>query len=121
MRMITITKSFSFSASHTLETLPEDHPCRRLHGHNYEVTVELGAEYLNDNGMVVDYRELDGFKLWLDTRWDHRHLNDVMQYDPTAERLAAYLATTVLEPEFGALLRSVTVSETPKTTAKWTA
>ena len=33
--MFTITKQFYFSASHTLDTLPDDHPCTQLHGHNW--------------------------------------------------------------------------------------
>ena len=35
----TIAKRFSFSASHALTAVPEDHKCRRTHGHNYEVEV----------------------------------------------------------------------------------
>ncbi|HBU96439.1 6-pyruvoyl trahydropterin synthase family protein, partial [Thalassospira lucentensis] len=39
--MFTITKQFAFSASHQLAGLDADHPCSRLHGHNYIVEVEL--------------------------------------------------------------------------------
>jgi 6-pyruvoyltetrahydropterin/6-carboxytetrahydropterin synthase len=44
-----ITKEFHFSASHQLVSLPPDHQCARLHGHNYVVEVELTADdHLND-------------------------------------------------------------------------
>jgi 6-pyruvoyltetrahydropterin/6-carboxytetrahydropterin synthase len=36
-----IGKRFSFSASHFIGGLPAEHPCARLHGHNYEVEVSL--------------------------------------------------------------------------------
>ncbi len=39
--MYTIAKRFTFSASHVIGGLPEEHPCARLHGHNYEVEVVL--------------------------------------------------------------------------------
>lgn len=33
--MTDIAKGFHFSASHQLYRLPEEHPCARMHGHNY--------------------------------------------------------------------------------------
>jgi 6-pyruvoyltetrahydropterin/6-carboxytetrahydropterin synthase len=39
--MYTIAKRFAFSASHVIGGLSVDHPCGRLHGHNYEVEVSL--------------------------------------------------------------------------------
>ena len=86
--MFTITKQFHFSASHQLTGLPADHQCARLHGHNYLVEVALRAEQLNEVGFVVDYGELTAFKMMLDERVDHRHLNDVYLFNPTAENLA---------------------------------
>src|SRR5262249_12296187 len=47
--MYTITKRFAFSASHIIGGLLPDHPCGRLHGHNYEVRGEpaiANARYL---------------------------------------------------------------------------
>jgi 6-pyruvoyltetrahydropterin/6-carboxytetrahydropterin synthase len=42
--MYTIAKRFAFSASHVIGGLPTDHPCARLHGHNYEVEVLAAAD-----------------------------------------------------------------------------
>ena len=44
--MYRITKEFHFSASHQLKDLPDDHPCARMHGHNYVVVIELAGEGL---------------------------------------------------------------------------
>lgn len=113
--MYKISKQFAFSASHILEGLPEDHPCSRLHGHNYIVTVYLKAEVLNDVGFVKDYRELSIIKEYIDNNLDHRHLNDVFSMNPTAENLARKLYSVFVKeiPQ----IYAVEISETPKTSA----
>jgi 6-pyruvoyltetrahydropterin/6-carboxytetrahydropterin synthase len=88
-----------------------------LHGHNYEVKVVLEADNLNEVGFVRDYRELDKFKKWLDTNFDHQCVNDLEQFvgNPTAENMAhsIFEVAAKLYPEIVA----VGVSETPKTWA----
>jgi len=56
--MYTIAKRFAFSASHIIGGLPADHPCGRLHGHNYEIEVILEAPALDAAGFVRDFHEL---------------------------------------------------------------
>jgi 6-pyruvoyltetrahydropterin/6-carboxytetrahydropterin synthase len=75
--MYTIAKTFAFSASHIIGGLPPEHPCGRLHGHNYEVEVILQAAALDGVSFVRDYRELSALKEFLDATLDHNHLNDV--------------------------------------------
>lgn len=113
--MYKISKQFAFSASHILEGLPENHPCSRLHGHNYIITLHLKSAALNAVGFVRDYRELDKIKKYIDDTLDHRHLNDILPFNPTAENMAKYLFDLFKAdiPE----LYAVEVSETPKTTA----
>ena len=115
--MFTITKQFSFSASHQLYNLPDDHPCSRLHGHNYIVEIELQSSGLNEAGFVVDYGDLRRLKRYIDSTLDHRHLNDVTQESPTAEWLAFHLFQYSIDlwPETSA----VRISETPKTWAEY--
>lgn len=86
-----IRKRFTFAASHQLRLLPEDHQCARLHGHNYVVWLELAAAELAGPGFVVDFGDLKAFKVYLDSTLDHRHLNDVLAFNPTAEHLARHL------------------------------
>ncbi|MBA2279721.1 MAG: 6-carboxytetrahydropterin synthase [Actinomycetota bacterium] len=89
--MYRISKRFGFSASHVLHGLGDDHPCSRLHGHNYEVEVLAAAPELDERGFVVDFRELDGVKAHIDATLDHRHLNDVLDGQPSAEAIARHL------------------------------
>jgi 6-pyruvoyltetrahydropterin/6-carboxytetrahydropterin synthase len=116
--MYTITKEFSFSASHILCGLGEGHPCSRLHGHNYRVEVELRSTTLVPPGFVRDYRELSPFRDYLEQEVDHRHLNDLFgDQGVTAERLAErfYAWCRALWPE----VTAVRVSETDKTWAEY--
>ena len=116
--MFRISKQFHFSASHQLPGLPGDHPCARLHGHNYTVTVELASSELDQHGFVRDYRELDALKKYLDDSVDHRHLNEVFgDQRTTAEQLARIFYHWCIErwPE----VTAVSVSETPKSSAEY--
>lgn len=115
----TISKDFAWSASHVLDGLPEDHQCGRLHGHNYVARVTLSGKVVAP-GFVVDYGELAPIKQLVDDVLDHRHLNDVLPFNPTAEHLAEWLLQKVrvlmLEHKNVTGI-AVSVSETPKTWA----
>lgn len=115
--MYTITKEFTACCSHVLTGLDEKHPCSRLHGHNYVIKLELSSEQLNEVGFVYDYRKLDTFKAWVDEVMDHHHLNNIFDFNPTAENIAEHIYTMgkSLIPQ----LVAVEVSETPKTNARY--
>lgn len=132
--MFTIRKEFSFCAGHYLKGLPTEHPCNRVHGHNYKVIVELQSKHMNDAGMVVDYRRLNCLKEYLDKEYDHRMLNDRTEYygttptnSPTAENIARmlfYFFAKILKDmnvtNDDVVLKSVIVKETDKTSATYT-
>ena len=121
-RMYQISKDFPWSASHVLNGLHDDHPCGRLHGHNYVARVTIEAATLDENGFVVDYGRLAPFKAYIDEVLDHRHLNDVTDENPTAEHLAdmltAVAGTCVHGQRDVTMYVTVAVSETPKTWAR---
>lgn len=89
--MYLITKDFAFEAGHHLTKVPEGHKCGRPHGHSYRVRVQLASVELNEMGFVVDYGELDALKQFIDETLDHRVLNEVVDFETTAENLAAWL------------------------------
>lgn len=117
--MYTISKEFQFSASHQLHGLEEGHPCGRVHGHNYVVIVELESKELDERGFVKDYGDLKPIKEYIDNILDHRHLNDILPFNPTAENLAKHLYKTFKYGENYkySQLSGVAVKETPKTEA----
>ena len=87
----TIAKKFSASCSHQLRGVGSNHPCGRVHGHNYVFTLHLADNEVDEKGMVLDYRELDMFKRWVKDSVDHRHLNNIMDDNPTAENIARWI------------------------------
>jgi 6-pyruvoyltetrahydropterin/6-carboxytetrahydropterin synthase len=113
----TISKEFTFSYSHTLDGLPDGHQCARLHGHNAVVRVELAADRLDATGFVIDYGDLSPLGKWLDGTFDHRHLNDTVEFNPTAENLAAHVYQWCQRR--GWPVTAVGWSETPKTWATY--
>lgn len=115
--MFTITKEFKFEASHVLIGMTKNHPCGRLHGHSYVVIVEFQSPKLDEKGFVKDYGDLRPIREYLDKHYDHRHLNDVLQMNPTAEIIANVLYER-FKPDFPQL-KSITVKETKSTTAKY--
>ncbi len=114
--MFRITKQFGFSASHQLFGLAEGHPCSRLHGHNYRVELILEGEP-DARGFVFDYNDLAPFGRMIDDRLDHRHLNEVLPLQPSAENLARWLHGEALR--LGIPAAAVRVSETEKTWAEY--
>ena len=116
--MFRISKRFAFSASHVLHGLGDDHPCSRLHGHNYDVEVLVESDALDARGFVVDFRELDPVKQWIDDTLDHRHLNDVMEGQPSAEAIAK-LVHEWCDRQLPFAVAGVRVWETPRAYAEY--
>lgn len=115
----TISKDFTFSASHQLDGLPADHQCARLHGHNYTLRITISGHVI-EPGFVIDYGELAFIKQHVDEQLDHRHLNDVFDFNPTAENMAGWLADWVairLRERTNITNITASLSETGKTWA----
>ena len=110
-----LSVTLSFSAAHFLRRYRGK--CEALHGHNYQVTVVVGADSLDDSGMLIDFAELKSHLRQALERFDHTCLNDLPEFaqeSPTAEALARVLAGS-LAPRLPGRLRlcSVTVCESP--------
>ena len=76
------------SASHSLPDY--DGPCSSVHGHNWNVFVEVDAEPNPITGMIVDFSKVKS-KL---KELDHKNINDYIS-NPTAENMVEYLLKTV--------------------------
>jgi 6-pyruvoyltetrahydropterin/6-carboxytetrahydropterin synthase len=121
--MYRIGKTFSFEASHHLESLPEGHKCARTHGHSYQVEVILESDVVSGPGFVTDFSDLAAVKAHLDSEWDHRDLSEVMRgAQPTSENVARVIfewSRENLDPRLAALVSAVKVSETRSTWAEY--
>ena len=85
--MYRIKKRLEISGSHKLN-LNYESKCSNLHGHNWIITVYLKSETLDENGMVEDFTHI---KKKIHDRLDHKNLNDVFNFNPTAENIAAWI------------------------------
>lgn len=89
--MYYVKKRIEVSAAHRLN-LDYESKCTNLHGHNWIVTVECCSEKLDTNGMVVDFSAVK--KLVRETM-DHKVLNEIFDFNPTAENIAHWIVEHV--------------------------
>lgn len=82
-----------FSASHQLRHYAGR--CEALHGHNFQVEVEVEGTRLHEKtGILMDFKALKNMLKEVMEPLDHCHLNDVPpfnEYNPSSEYLAKYL------------------------------
>ncbi|MCB0281152.1 MAG: 6-carboxytetrahydropterin synthase QueD [Calditrichae bacterium] len=86
------------SAAHILHGY--DGPCSRLHGHNWNVKIDVLSDYLDKVGLSIDFMDLDDLLWQVIGRFDHRHFNDIAPFDkmnPTAENIARYFFDEIKE------------------------
>ena len=106
-----LRKTFQFEAAHYLPHLPENHKCRRLHGHSFKAEIVVEGECDPKLGWVIDYADIStAFKpLW--EQLDHHYLNEIEGLEnPTSENVALWIWER-LKPSLP-LLTAVEVAET---------
>jgi len=86
MGIYKVSKRMEIAGAHRL-SLPYDSKCSNLHGHNWIVTVHCKAEHLTKYGMVVDFKKI---KNLIHGKFDHQYINDIVDFNPTAENMARY-------------------------------
>ena len=84
-----LSVDFHFCSAHQLPFY--DGPCKRLHGHNYQLRVTLAGKPSPKDGMVRDFDEVKR-TVWESclVECDHHNLNDLME-NPTAEHMVVWM------------------------------
>lgn len=91
--MYLVKKRLEISAAHRLE-LGYTSKCTGLHGHNWIIDVYLKSDTLNADGMVMDFTHI---KEQITAKFDHKVINDIVDFNPTAENLAKYICDSLGE------------------------
>jgi len=87
-----VFKEFQIEAAHLLPNLPDDHKCRRLHGHSFQVLVKIEGEIDPVPGWVMDFAEIGRAFQPLFNQLDHSYLNEIEGLEnPTSENLARWI------------------------------
>lgn len=89
--MYRVTKRIEVSAMHKLD-LDYFSPCTQEHGHNWIITVTISGQELNKNGMIFDFKHIKEF---IHDYMDHKNLNSVFKFNPTAENIAKWVADQI--------------------------
>lgn len=104
-------RRFQIEAAHWLPNVPENHKCRRLHGHSFHIEIRVEGAIGEETGWVMDFSELKAAFQPLFEQLDHRCLNDVEGLEnPTSENLAVWIFDR-LKPTVP-MLTEVSVAET---------
>lgn len=90
--MYRVKKRLEVSAAHSLK-LSYESKCENLHGHNWIIDIFCQSRELNEDGMVIDFSLLKG---QIQNIMDHKNLNEVFDFNTTAENLAKWICDNVI-------------------------
>lgn len=118
--MYKVRKRMEIAGSHQLK-LDYQSKCENLHGHNWIIVVEVQGQKLDNNGMLVDFTHI---KKTIHDVLDHKNLNEIFDFNPTAENIACWIAEKIDEycKDTGketTWCSSVTVQESEGNIAEW--
>ena len=101
-----VSKRMEIAGCHHLN-LPYESKCKNWHGHNWIVVVTVGANDLV-NDMVIDFTHI---KKCIHDKLDHGNLNEIFDFNPSAENIARWICEEVNTMRAGATCTKVTIQE----------
>ncbi len=82
-----------FAAAHFLENYKGK--CEKMHGHTFEIEVHLRTAELDNSGISIDFGSVKEYLRGLVP--DHKVLNEVYDFSPSAENLARHFYAQIKE------------------------
>ena len=89
--MYYVSKRMEVAGAHQL-SLPYESGCQNVHGHNWIITVYCRSKELTNYGMIVDFKKV---KEVVHNKLDHKYINDIVEFNPTAENMAKWICDEV--------------------------
>ncbi|WNJ17407.1 6-carboxytetrahydropterin synthase QueD [Pontibacter sp. G13] len=94
---VLITKKFRFESAHWLPGMPDGHKCRRLHGHSFEMEVNVLGETNPETGLLMDFGDIKKVVKPYVEMLDHYCINEIgeerdddLLRNPSSENLAQW-------------------------------
>lgn len=85
-----IFRRFGFDAAHCIPSHPGR--CHFPHGHHWRVEVAVKGNFEEEDSMLIDFGDLKKILMReVIDRLDHTDLNDIFEFEPTAENLAVWI------------------------------
>ena len=91
--MMTVYRNFRFHSARFLPNLSDDHICKQMHGHTFNLTIYVEDEINNTAGFVMDFYDIDKVvNKTIISKIDHKVLNDIAELkNPTSENLCKWI------------------------------
>ena len=87
-----VYKTFAIESARSLPKLPEEHPCHKVHGHSFKITLTVESEIDQTTGFVMDFSDIDSVFRPIHEIIDHAYLNDIKGLeDPSSENLCRWI------------------------------
>jgi len=84
--MYTFKLRHQFCAAHQLTNAYSEECNVSVHGHTFKILVQIQVKELV-GGMVVDFKKVKE----VINQLDHKNLNEILDFEPTAENITKYL------------------------------
>ena len=109
-----VYKTFAVEAARSLPNLSENHPCKKIHGHSFKITITVTGEINGHTGFVMDFADIDSAFSPIHEIIDHAYLNDIKGLDnPSSENLCRWIWPKLKNSLVG--LKKIEIKETEST------
>ncbi len=88
-----VFRTFRFHSARYLPKLKDNHICKKMHGHTFNLTVYVDGEINTQTGFVIDFYDIDTVvnKLII-SKIDHKILNEIDGLEnPTSEIVSKWI------------------------------
>ena len=118
-KIMKIYRTYNMHSARFIPTLPDTHPCSKMHGHTFKIIIELDGPIDISTGFIMDFYDIDSIvNKNIINVLDHKILNEIDGLNnPSSEHLSIWIWNK-LSP-FIPMLSQVTISEDHGTGIKY--